>query len=162
MAYGMAPKPESMGNWVESFQSFEAGQYMGILTAPLKSASFIPDVVLVYLNPAQLRGLTMTGGASQVNTFLSLPSCAHSVVEPMKSGNYCLVLPDPGEYQRALTREEEMIFAVPQARMSELMAGLTGGARPYSHRNQYMLMHPNFEQPQFYKDLFKSWGLDSE
>jgi hypothetical protein len=32
----------------------------------------------------------------------------------------------------------------------------------YSHRDQYMSMHPDFEQPQFYKDLFKSWGLDSK
>ena len=22
--------------------------------------------------------------------------------------------------------------------------------------------HPDFERPQFYKDMFKAWGLDSE
>jgi hypothetical protein len=72
------------------------------------------------------------------------------------------VLPDPGEYQRALTLEEEIIFAIPQEKMQGLMAGLKGGGRMYSHRDQYMSMLPDFEQPQFYKDLFKSWGLDSE
>jgi uncharacterized protein (DUF169 family) len=165
MAYGIVEKPDSMAMFGESFLSFEVGKYIGVLTAPLKSAVFMPDVVLIYLNPAQLRGLLlpmMFGGSPQVSGHFFLPSCAHSVVDPIKTGNYCVVLPDPGEYQRALTLEEEMIFAVPRDKMQGLMAGLKGRDKMYSHRDQYMSMHPDFEQPQFYKDLFKGWGLDSE
>jgi uncharacterized protein (DUF169 family) len=166
MAYGMVPKPESMAMFGESFESFEVGKYIGAVTAPLKSAAFMPDVILVYLNPAQLRGLLLPmmygGGGAQISTHLFLPSCAHSVVDPMKTGKFAVVLPDPGEYQRGLTFEEEMIFAMPQQKMPELMAGLKRGGKLYSHREQYMSMHPDFEQPQFYKDLFKSWGLDSK
>ncbi|KPL14084.1 MAG: hypothetical protein AMS26_11975 [Bacteroides sp. SM23_62] len=166
MAYGMVEKPASMASWAESFMSFEVGKYIGVLTAPLKNATFMPDVVLIYLNPAQLRGLvlpmTFGGDPSQVITHLFLPSCGHAVVDPMKTRKYCVVLPDPGEYQRALAAEDEMIFAVPREKMEGLMAGLKGMGRIYSHRDQYMSMHPDFEQPQFYKDLFKSWGLDSE
>jgi len=164
MAYGMVDKPAGMGNWNESYKSFEVGKYIGVVTAPLKKATFTPDVVLVYSNPAQLRGMLlpmMMGGSSQVDGHFMLPSCGHCVVDPMVTGNYCVVLPDPGEYQRALTLEEEMIFAVPREKMQGLMAGLTGG-RKYSHRDQYMSMLPDFEQPQFYKDLFKGWGLDTE
>jgi uncharacterized protein (DUF169 family) len=166
IAYGMVEKPTSMGAWVESFMSFETGKYIGILTAPLKKATFIPDAVLIYLNPAQLRGLLlpiMFGGSSEeVTTHLILPSCGHAVVDPIKTGKYCVVLPDPGEYQRALAAEEEMILAIPQQKMKGLMASLKRGGKMYSHRDQYMSMHPDFEQPQFYKDMFKSWGLDSE
>ena len=165
MAYGMVNKPDSMAKLGESYLSFETGKYIGIVTAPLKSASFMPDVVLVYLNPAQLRGMLLTmmsDGASQVSGHFFLPSCGHCVVDPMKTGKCCVVLPDPGEYQRALTLEEEMIFAVPQQKLPGLMAGLKRGGRLYSHRDQHMSMLPDFEQPQFYKDLFKGWGLDSE
>jgi uncharacterized protein (DUF169 family) len=165
MAYGMVKRPESMAMWGESFTSFEVGKYIGVVTAPLKGAAFMPDIVLIYSNPAQLRGLLLTimyGGASQVSGHFFLPSCGHCVVDPMKTGNYYVVLPDPGEYQRALTLEEEIIFAIPQKKMPGLMAGLKRGGRMYSHRDQYMSMHPDFEQPQFYKDLFKSWGLDSK
>jgi uncharacterized protein (DUF169 family) len=164
-AYGMVPSSGPTAKWGESYMSFDAGKYIGVATAPLKSAAFTPDVVLIYLNPAQLRGLLlpmMFGNSSRIDSHYFLPSCSHCVVDPMKTGNYCVVLPDPGEYQRALTMEEEMIFAVPQAKMSQLMAGLKSGGRMYSHRNQYMSMLPDFEQPQFYKDMFKSWGLDSK
>ena len=166
MAYGMVEKPDSMAKWGESFMSFEVGKYIGVLTAPLKSATFMPDIVLIYLNPAQLRGLLLPmmfgGGSSQISCHLFLPSCAHSVVDPMITGKNAVVLPDPGEYQRALTLEEEIIFAVPRDKMQGMMAGLKGMGKMYSHRDQYMAMHPDFEQPQFYKDLFKGWGLDSE
>jgi uncharacterized protein (DUF169 family) len=165
MAYGMVTTPASMSKLGESYLSFDVGKYIGVLTAPLKKASFTPDVVLVYMNPAQLRGLLtpmMMGGSSPISTHLFLPSCAHCVVDPMKTGNYCLILPDPGEYQRALTMEEEMIFAMPKEKIPGLMAGLKRGGRLYSFRDQYMSMHPDFEQPQFYKDLFKGWGLDSK
>jgi uncharacterized protein (DUF169 family) len=165
MAYGMVKTPDSMAKLGESFMSFEVGKYIGVLTAPLKKASFMPDVALIYLNPAQLRGITMPmmfSGASQISTHLFLPSCAHCVVNPMNTGKYSVVLPDPGEYQRALTLEEEVLFAVPQEKLPGLMAGLKSGGRMYSHRDQYTSMKPDFEQPQFYRDLFKSWGLDSK
>jgi uncharacterized protein (DUF169 family) len=166
MAYGMVEKPASIGAWAESFMSFETGKYVGILTAPLKSATFMPDVTLVYLNPAQLRGVLLPimfgSHSSQVTTHLMLPSCGHAVVDPIKTGDYCVVLPDPGEYQRALAAEEEMILAIPQQKMEGFMASLKGRGKMYSHREQYMSMHPDFEQPQFYKDMFKAWGLDSE
>jgi uncharacterized protein (DUF169 family) len=165
MAYGMVPQPKATGAWMESYRSFETGRYVGVLTAPLKRASFVPDVVLVYLNPAQLRGLIlpmMMAGSAEVDTYLFLPSCGHAVVDPMVTGKYCVVLPDPGEYQRALTREEEVIFAAPKEKVAPLMASLKPGGRLYSHRDQYMSMQPDFEQPQFYKDMFKSWGLGGE
>ena len=164
-AYGMVEKLDSGTSWGETYKSFPTGQYIGVLTAPLKKAAFVPDVVLIYSNPAQLRGLLlpmMFGGSEEVNGHFFLPSCGHCVVDPIQTGNLCVVLPDPGEYQRALTLEEEIIFAVPKGKIQNLMAGLTGRGRPYSHRDQYMSMLPDFEQPQFYKDMFKSWGLDSE
>jgi uncharacterized protein (DUF169 family) len=166
MSYGVVGKPDNMSMFGESFDSFEVGKYVGTVTAPLKSTTFMPDVVLIYSNPAQLRELLLPmmygGGGAQVSTYLFLPSCGHSVVDPIKTGKCCVVLPDPGEYQRALALEEEIIFAVPQAKMREVVAGLKRGGRSYSHRDQYMSMHPDFEQPQFYKDMFKGWGLDSE
>ncbi|MGD9162101.1 MAG: DUF169 domain-containing protein [Desulfobacteraceae bacterium] len=163
--YGIVEKL-SDGFSMEYSMSFETGKYIGVLTAPLKSAAFMPDVVLIYMNPAQLRGtllpLTFGGGASQVKTELFLPSCGHAVVDPIKTGNYTVVLPDPGEYQRALAREDEMILAVPQAKMDVLMANMKPGGKMTSFRDQHMSLKPDFEQPPFYKTKFKSWGLDSE
>lgn len=162
-AYGLVPN--TGGFFGESYKRFETGKYVGIVTAPLKSATYIPDVVLIYMNPAQLRGALLPlnfGGSEQVKTELFLPSCGHAVVDPMKTGNYVVVLPDPGEYQRGLAAEEEMILAVPKQKMQAFMAMLKPNGKMYSHRDQFMSMKPDFEQPPFYKQKFKSWGLDTE
>ena len=163
IAYGIVEKPDSF--FGESFMTFETGKYIGIVTAPLKSASFTPDVVMIYMNPAQLRGAIMPltfGSKEKITTELVLPSCGHAVVDPIKTGNYTLVLPDPGEYQRGLTTEDEMILSIPKQKIQSFMASLKRGGKMYSHRDQFMSMKPDFEQPQFYKDMFKSWGIHTE
>jgi len=164
IAYGLEKKPESLAKWVHPYDCFEYGKYIGIVSAPLKSAAFIPDVVIAYLLPGQLRALLLTlrtQDVPQISGHYFPPSCGYSVVDPMKTGKYYVVLPDPGEYQRALTSEEEMIFSIPRSRMPGLMAGLReSGPGAFSYRNNYMAMLPDFERPQFYIDLFKSWGLE--
>jgi uncharacterized protein (DUF169 family) len=108
-----------------SLRLLEYGRYGGIVTAP--EEGHIPDVVILWAKPAQLRGLLLSmriEDVPQVSGHFFPPSCAWSVVNPMKTGQYWVVLPDPGEYQRALTEEGDMMFSVPQSRMQGMMAGL--------------------------------------
>ena len=162
IAYGLEKKPDSLAKWVHPYDCFEHGKYIGIVSAPLKSANFLPDVVIAYLKPAQLRGLLLSlkvEDVPQVSGHFFPPSCGWSVVEPMKTGKYWVVIPDPGEYQRALTEEGDMMFSIPQSKMPAIMAGLKQGGI-FSYRDHHMAMLPDFERPAFYKDLFKSWGLE--
>jgi uncharacterized protein (DUF169 family) len=164
VAYGLEKKPESLAKWSHPYDCFEYGKYIGIVSAPLKSATFLPDVVITYLNPAQLRGLLLTmkiEDVPQVSGHFFPPSCGWSVVEPIKTGKYWVVIPDPGEYQRALTEEGDMMFSVPRSKMQVMMAGLRQNEHgPFAYRDHHMFMLPDFERPPFYRDLFKSWGLD--
>jgi uncharacterized protein (DUF169 family) len=166
MAYGLVKKPESVEKWSHPYDCFEYGKYIGIVTAPLKSATFMPDVVILYAKPAQLRGLLLSMKVQDVPSVQGHffpPSCGWSVVAPMKTGQYWVVIPDPGEYQRALTEEGDMMFSVPQSKMDVMMAGLRQNEHgPFSYRDHQMFMQPDFALPDFYKDMFKSWGMDTE
>lgn len=165
MAYGMVPVPEPSGP-VRShpYERFEYGKYIGILTAPLKSATFTPDVVIIYSNTSQLRSLLLSlpfDVIPQVKGRYFPPSCAHAVVTPMQTGDYWIVLPDPGEYQRALGDEGEMMFAVPAAKLAGLLDGLNKFKdQPFAYRNHNYFMQPDFPRPDFYKKMFKEWGLE--
>ncbi len=166
MAYGLVKRPESVSKWSHPYDCFEYGKYVGIVTAPLKSANFQPDVVIIYSNTSQLRALMLSMKVEDVPLIKGHffpPSCAWAVWNPMSTGQYWVVLPDPGEYQRALTGEDEMMFAVPQGRMETLMAGLKQNEQgQFSYRNHHMFMMPDFPQPEFYKQMFKEWGLDEK
>jgi uncharacterized protein (DUF169 family) len=162
MAYGMVPRPAVVRG--HPYDCFEYGKYVGIVTAPLNKAAFKPDVVIIYTNTAQLRSLLLMmdfEDASQVKSWFFPPSCAYAVVPVMLNGQYWIVLPDPGEFQRALTGEDEMMFSVPGEKMAGFMSSLRQGQeKGFAYRGHHMLMRPDFPQPDFYQKLFRSWGLD--
>jgi len=166
MAYGLVERPESVAQWSHPYDCFEHGKYVGIVTAPLKSATFTPDVVIIYSKPAQLRGLLLSMKVADVPLIQGHffpPSCGWAVVSPMKTDKCWVVIPDPGEYQRALTEEGDMMFSIPQSKMSLVMAGMSENEHgPFSYRDHHMFMKPDFELPDFYKEMFKSWGMDTD
>ena len=151
----------------KNFPRFEYGKYVGILSAPLKTASFKPDLVLIYSNTAQLRSMLLAikykEGYLLKSEFDPIDSCVYSVVPAIQNGDYRITLPDPGEYERAMAEEGEIILSVPPDRLEELVMGLRFFEKiklGYTHLN--MEMRPDFPQPEFYKELFRMWGLDVE
>jgi len=133
----------------KNFPRFEYGKYIGIVSAPLKAASFEPDLVLVYSNTAQLRSMLLavkyTEGHLVKSEFDPIDSCVYSTVPVILNGQYRITLPDPGEYERAMAEEGEIIFSVPPAKMEELISGLRffeERKMGYTHLN--MEMRPDF------------------
>ncbi len=79
----------------------------------------------------------------------------------MQKGGYWVVLPDPGEYQRALCEQGDMMFAVPADKLPGLMVGLNKfQEQGFSYRNNNYFIQPDFPRPDFYKKMFKDWGLE--
>ncbi len=144
----------------------EYGACVGIVSAPLRTATFEPDVVLLYCNSARMRTLVMAvkykEGTLIQSEFDPIDSCVFSTVPTMLSCQYRITLPDPGEFQRALATEDEIILSVPAEKLENLVAGLAHLEKSGSgYRSFAQDMRPDFPRPGFYKKLFKSWGLDA-
>lgn len=143
----------------------EYGKYAGFVMAPLATANFEPDLVLIYCKPAQLRSILMAAkyksGEIINSDFDAVDSCVHSTIPVIKNGKYHITVPDPGEYERGLTDEDEMIFSAPGSKLEELVEGLGILSKiGFGYKNLAMEMKTDFPRPQFYDDLFKMWGLD--
>jgi uncharacterized protein (DUF169 family) len=149
-----------------SYPRMPEGSSIGLALAPLDTANFVPDMVLVYLKPAQLRSALMSikykSGELLHAAFDSVDSCVHSTIPCLKDGRYKITVPDPGEYERGLTDEDEMILSVPAGELDDLVGGLQLlSDRSFGYRQLHMEMKTDFPRPQFYDDLFRAWGLDS-
>jgi uncharacterized protein (DUF169 family) len=141
------------------------GTYAGMVLAPLHKASFSPDLTMIYCTPTQLRHLLfsyMQKNGRRVNSTLDpLWSCVHSIVPSLLKGTCEVTVPDPGDFERAGAADDEMIFTVPAANMKELMDGVYHyekmgmGYRSFGHE-----LKGDFQQPPFYQQYFKQWGLD--
>jgi uncharacterized protein (DUF169 family) len=142
----------------------ERGRFVGIVSAPLEKSGFEPDAVLIYCNSAQLRTLLLAvkyqEGCRTESTFDPLDSCVHALVPVILTGQYRITFPDPGEYQRALAAEDEIIFSLPKDKLPGLVSGLRhieDLGHGYAGFAQEMM--PDFPQPDFYKEFFRLWGL---
>jgi len=149
-----------------SYPRLPWGSNVGLALAPLDTAGFIPDMILVYLKPAQLRSALMSikykSGELLRCALDSVDSCVHSTIPLLKDGEYKITVPDPGEYERALTDEDEMILSVPANKLGDLVAGLKLlSDRSFGYRQLHMEMKTDFPRPQLYDDLFRKWGLDT-
>jgi uncharacterized protein (DUF169 family) len=167
MAYGfveMPPPPPAAGAAPSiQYKHFEYGKYVGILTAPLKTVQFEPDLVLIYSDTNQLRNMLLSLKEEEkpkVRTNLFPISCAFCVTNPIIDNEYWVNLPDPGEYVRALTQPGEMIFSIPAPKLPEFMEGLRKFDKESMFAHEQMMMQSDFEQPEIYKQMFESWGME--
>jgi uncharacterized protein (DUF169 family) len=167
LAYGLVPKPDDpAARAANTYETFVYGKYIGILTAPLSSAVFRPDLVIIYCDTDQLRIILLslkTEDRALVKSNFFPISCACAVVPVILHNEYWINLPDPGEYSRALTAAGEMMFSLPENKL----AGLVENLKPFDKnesgfQHERMTMMPDFPQPDLYKHVFEAWGMDHE
>ncbi len=164
LAYGLVETQDRpAGNPAMQYKSFEYGKYIGILTAPLKSAAFEPDLVLIYSDTNQLREMLLSlkeEDKPKVKSSFFPISCAFAITNPILDNEYWINLPDPGEYVRALTQPGEMMFSIPSPKLSGFMEDLRKFYKESMFAREQMMMEADFMQPDIYKKMFESWGME--
>ena len=164
IAYGLVDRPNTPGgNPSMQYKRFEYGRYMGILTSPLRSAAFEPDLVLIYSDTNQLRDMLLSLKEEEkpkVRSNFFPISCAFCITNPILDNEYWINLPDPGEYVRALTQPGEMIFSIPFSKLTGFMEDLRKFYKESMFAREQMMMESDFLQPDIYKKMFESWGME--
>ncbi len=142
------------------------GKYAGMALAPLHKANFPPDLTMIYCNATQLRHMLFafmfTNGRRVTSTLDPIWSCVHSIVPSLLKGTCEVTVPDPGDFERASTGDDEMIFTVPAGNMKEFMDGVYHYEKAgMGYRSFSRDLKGDFQQPPFYQQYFKQWGLDA-
>jgi hypothetical protein len=78
----------------------------------------------------------------------------------MQTGEYRVVIPDPGEYARALTGDDEIMFAVPGNKVIPMVKDLINAQENgLAFVRDNMMMKADFPHPELYQKLFRHWGM---
>jgi uncharacterized protein (DUF169 family) len=141
------------------------GKYAGMVLAPLHKAGFAPDLTMIYSNATQLRHMLFAymhkNGRRVTSTLDPIWSCVHSIVPSFLKGTCEVTVPDPGDFERAGAGDDEMVFTVPAGNMKEFMDGVYFYEKMgMGYRSFARELKGDFQQPPFYRDYFKKWGLD--
>jgi predicted dipeptidase len=74
--------------------------------------------------------------------------------------DYNFTVPDDGEFERALTLDDEFYFTVSARKLDEMMEGIRWFKKIGFGRNKLaMQMELEYPRPQFYDDAMREWGL---
>ncbi len=164
VVYGLVDTPDlPAADPIMQYKRFEYGKYVGILTAPLRTAEYEPDLVLIYADTNQLRNMLWSLREEEkpkVKSNFFAISCAFSITNPILDNEYWINLPDPGEYARALTQPGEMMFSVPTPKLADFMEGLRKFYKESLFANEQMGMESDFQQPDIYIKMFEKWGME--
>lgn len=157
--------PDAAAAFIESMPHLPNGKYKGILTAPLGTAAFKPDVIVINCNNAELRtiimGIKTQTGTAMKTEFDAIDSCVWGIIPSLTKGEYRVSFPDPGDYINANTSENDVILSVPFSKLEEFEKGLNAlNYMGMKHSFFQMNMEYDFARPVFYNNLFKAWGLD--
>lgn len=156
---------EAAKNQAKTFPRLEYGKYVGVVSAPLRTASFEPDLLVIYCNAGQLRCLltAMKYKMGYLVTSRLDPSgaCVQSTVPVLQNGGCQLTVPCGGDRRRALAQDDELIFSVPTDRLEDLMIGLRHFDEIGSGYIQSAPdMRPEYPLPELYVKVGKMLGMD--
>ena len=139
---------------------------VGFVIAPLETANYVPELICIYCRPAQLRSIMMavryqTGEMLELKLD-SVDSCVHSSIPVLNGKDYNITIPDPGEYERGLTDEDEMMFTMQADRLEGLVTVLERLSRVgLGYRQLALGLQFDTPRPVFYNKMFEKWGLET-
>ncbi|HEX2924209.1 MAG TPA: DUF169 domain-containing protein [Chloroflexota bacterium] len=114
--------------WVESLPRLALGEYIGVVSAPAKEATFEPDLVIVYCDPSQLTQLLMVkdwmDGVDVASKLSGHAACIYAVVPTLQTGEWSVASPCRGDRARALASDDEIAVSIPAAQLPETRDGL--------------------------------------
>jgi len=116
---------------VENIDRLEPGKYGGVVISPLTRTKIVPDVILVYGNPAQIMRLiqgAMHKEGKKVKSELAgmAASCTGGIVRTFNMGECQVVVPGNGDRVFAATQDHEMLFTIPAAKAEDIIVGMRG------------------------------------
>ena len=119
---------EAGANWARELPRLEAGKYIGLVSAPLRTAVFEPDVAVIYCNSAQLLrlllGIAYEDGRDITTVLGGHSACVYAIVPTMLKNECQVAVPCRGDRGRAGTQDDEIIFSVPKTKLERLAHGL--------------------------------------
>jgi uncharacterized protein (DUF169 family) len=152
---------EAGANWAEEFPRMEVGRHVGLVSAPLRTASFEPDLAVIYCNSAQLLrlllGVAYEDGRDITTVLGGHSACVYAVVPTLLKNECQVAVPCRGDRGRAGTQDDEMIFSVPRDQIGRLAFGLEQGGTGSLPTGFSMV--PEYELSEGYAEMARLMGM---
>lgn len=120
---------EAAKKTIEKVPVIEAGSKIASIYAPLESASFMPDIVVIICNPKQVMLLTQAilyneGGRLEAEFAGKQSLCSDAVAQPYLTGKMGITVGCSGSRTYTGIQESELTVGIPANLLKDLVEGL--------------------------------------
>jgi uncharacterized protein (DUF169 family) len=120
---------EAVKKMMEDIIRIEPGKFSAIVVSKLQKITVDPDIVLVYCNSTQalrlVYGATWKAGEKvEMSTNGHCGVCGEAIAATYVLNKPRLALPCEGAHKWGLTRDDEIIMAIPESRVEEIVKGI--------------------------------------
>src|SRR6056297_2754457 len=140
-------KREDASKWAHSLPHLERGRYMGVVSAPLSTCSFEPDMYSIFCDPEQLTHLLIiknaVDGEDITCTLSGHAGCVYAIVPVIKEQQCKVSSPCRGFRSYAMTQREEIIFSGPMDTLESFIEGFD-----HLEKNDWQFPYTRHIQPQ--------------
>ena len=156
--------PEVGRKGIQSYPRLEAGQYIGVVVAPMEKVNFVPDLFILYVDSLQLVELLMAkrwmDGGDITATLSGTSACVYAIVPVVEKRQFQVTISCIGDRRRGMATDEEIIFSGPPDQLGELIVGLShlkkvGSGLPLSMPSQI-----EYALPDSYIKIGRMIGMD--
>jgi len=162
---GSYSKSEDIGKKeATTIKRLEKGEFGAILFAPLHRATFEPDTIAFYGNPAQLMRLvhawTFHEGVRVKGSFGGKVECTEYLLAPFKDQAPHVAIPGTGDRVFSMTQDDEIVFALPGKHLPNVVQSLQEAGKKVGVQYPvpvYLNFQPEF--PKQFKELGKGLGI---
>ncbi len=162
---GSYSKSEDVGRKeAASIKLLEKDEYEAILLSPLQRATFEPDTVAFYGNPAQLMRLvhawTYREGQRVKGNFGGKVECTEYLLAPFKDQVPHIAIPGTGDRVFSMTQDDEIVFSAPGKYLMEIVQAFKEAGKKVGAQYPvpvYLNFQPEF--PKQFKELGKELGI---
>ena len=126
---GYARNDKAANEIFDNFRLLDEGNELKIIYSPLERTKIEPDVILIYINPAQMmrliHGATYHTGKPLTCSFSGrAASCTEGIIGAYLDKDVKVVVPGNGDRVWATCQDHEIIMAIYGFRLPELLEGL--------------------------------------
>jgi len=119
---------EAAAKWGGNMPRLPFGDYTGIVTAPVHSCTFIPDILVMHVNGLMATMLAIIKNwidGKDIHSQLSgHAACVYSIVPSILSNECNFALPCKGDRHIAFAQDSEILFSMPIDQLPDFIEGI--------------------------------------
>ena len=121
-------KLEDAAIWCQNMPYLEYGAYKGIVSAPVNTCSFVPDVIVMHVTGAQASQLLIIknwiDGKDLYCQLSGHAACVYAVVPSLLKRECAVSIPCKGDRRLASAQDDEILFTLVPELLPDFIAGL--------------------------------------